>query len=319
VIEAIASYLPELIVSNEALAGTFANWTAEKIFQKTGIRERHIAAAGETVVDMAAHACRGLAESRDCGELAPDFILFCTQSPEQSLSSSACLLQHRLNLPASTGALDIASGCSGYLYGLAGAHGLLTTGVARRILFVTSETYSRLLHPEDAGCRTLFGDAATATLLTADSGHQLSAFAFGTDGAGQQHLTVPNAGDEGQWQFGPGCLHMDGPEVFAFTIAHVPETVHRVLTLAQIALEDVDYFVFHQANAFMLEHLRKKLGIPREKFILHLEHTGNTVSNTIPLALEHCISRNLFEPGMKIMLVGFGVGLSWGGCMLDWR
>ncbi|MGK0186242.1 MAG: 3-oxoacyl-[acyl-carrier-protein] synthase-3 [Verrucomicrobiales bacterium] len=324
-IQDIASYLPETILSNEAIAALFPQqWSAEKIFQKTGIRQRHIAADGESVVDMAEVASLRLRARSE--NFAPDFILFCTQSPDRPLASSACQLQHRLELSMSTGALDLDSGCAGYIHGLAVAAGLLQAGISQQLLFVTSELYSRRLHPDDPSCRTIFGDGATATLLTIDDSSakssnppRLSHFAFGSDGGGQRHLAIPGPDCPGDWQFGPGHLHMNGPEVFAFTIAHVPQTVQRVLDAAECNLEDIDYFVFHQANAFMLEHLRKKLAIPQEKFVLHLEHSGNTVSNTIPMALESCIAQHVFKDGMKIMLVGFGVGLSWGGCILLWR
>lgn len=317
-IEAIASYLPRSVLTNDELARQFPHkWTADTILEKTGIRQRHIAGEDETIVDMGFHACRRLSGKSD--SFAPDFVLFCTQSQEHALASSACLLQHRLGLPESTGGLDIESGCSGYIYGLAVAAGLLKSGASKQLLFVTSEAYSQHIHHDNVACRTIFGDGATATLLTAESASELSAFAFGSDGEGQRHLAVPNQGDPGDWPFGAGCLHMNGPEVFSFTIARVPETVERILVSAQLDISDVDYFVFHQANAFMLEHLRKKLSIPQEKFVTFLENSGNTVSNTIPLALEQCIDQRQIEDGMVIMLLGFGVGLSWGGCILHWR
>lgn len=317
-IAAISSYLPETVLSNDEIARLGPDWTPESIFQKTGIRERRVVAPGEYTSDLAVRAAERLFQShpRDV-----DFLLLCTQSPDYLLPTTACLVQDRLGLNNACGALDFNLGCSGYIYGLALATGLLHAGLASRLLLLTADTYSRFLDPVDRGTRSIFGDGASATLLTANARQRLHSFVFGTDGSGASHLIARDSGlraGESAARPASGCLFMNGPEVFNFTIHEVPRLIDTVLSRAGIAHGDVDLFVFHQANAFMLEHLRRKLGIPKEKFELCLELTGNTVSSTIPLALEGALAKGRIWPGARILLAGFGVGLSWAGCVLEW-
>ena len=325
----IASHLPASLLTNEELAREFPVWTAEQIFQKTGIRSRHTAAPGECASDLAVAAAEKLLVGTD--RAAVDFLLFCSQSPDYVLPTTACLLQHRLGLSTRCGAVDFNLGCSGYIYGLALAHGLLTAGLASGVLLLTADTYTRLLAPGDKATRTVFGDGAAATLLRRDSGNRLHGFVFGTDGAGADLLMVKEGGLRFPTPMGPtaepglararaaGCsaLVMNGPEIYNFTLQAVPRLIAGILTQAGLAAHEVDYYVFHQANAFMLEGLRRKLGIPAEKFEVSMEHCGNTVSATIPLALEAAWRAGRIRPGMKVLLAGFGVGLSWAGCILE--
>lgn len=324
----ITCHRPDKVLSNEELAELYQGWSAEKILEKTGVRQRHVVSGGTCASDLAYAAATRLLddESREI-----DWLLFCTQSPDFLLPTTACLLQHRLGLPTSCAAMDFNLGCSGYIYGLATADAFLRSGAASRVLLLTGDTYSRLIHPSDKSTRTIFGDAGTATLLNRDSGTKLHSFVLGTDGAGAMNLVVQTRGarhpaaseqaavtDESGNLRDPNCLFMNGPEIFNFTLKAVPALVRRVLERADLTLDEVDLVVFHQANAFMLEHLRKKLAIPPEKFVVYLENCGNTVSSTIPLALEHVIASGRLRPGMKVMLAGFGVGYSWGGCILEW-
>ncbi len=290
----IESYLPSAVLTNEELAAAQGDWTAEGIFAKTGIRVRHIAAADESALDLAEKAARGLFARKGIDPASIDYLLLCTQSAPYRLPSPACLLQDRLGLSTSCGALAFDHGCSGFVYGLSLAKGLLAGGLAKRILLVTAETYSKYLAPDDFSTRALFGDGASATLLTTDDLPRLGAFVFGTDGSGAEQLIVRE-----------GRLSMDGPEIFSFALDVVPKALDEVLEANSLTREDISFFVFHQANAFMLGALRVTCGIPREKFVLALEETGNTVSSTIPIALEG------LEPGSRVVLIGFGVGLSW--------
>ena len=314
-IAAIASHFPESALTNEELAADFPEWSPEKIFQKTGIRRRHIAAPRETAADLAFRAAERLFESHDRSQV--DFLLFCTQAPDYFLPASACLLQHRLGLRTGMGALDFNLGCSGYIYGLALAQSLLDGGMAEAILLLTGDTYSRFIAPEDHSTRTIFGDAAAATLLTRASRSRLHSFVFGTDGSGAAQIIV----ESGACRHGGAIprLAMNGPEVFNFTLQVVPSLVEAVLRKAGLTPDQVDLYVFHQANAFMLEHLRRKLQIPPEKFVLALENCGNTVSSTIPIALQSAHGSGALKPGSRILLAGFGVGLSWAGCILEWN
>ena len=316
VIDKIASYLPENILSNEALAEVFLDWPADKIYSKTGILTRHVAEKEEYASDLAIKAAKKLLESENPDSI--DFFIYCTQSPDYLIPTTACTLQDKLGLPRTCGAFDINLGCSGYAYSLATGYGLINSGIADKILLVTSDVVTHFLKPDDRVTRTLFGDAATATLLSKDSRNKLSSFAFGTDGSGANQLKFPGSGVKDN-DFNNNYLTMDGPGIFNFTIREVPKIVNKILDKSGLHLEGIDLFIFHQANQFILEHIRKKMKIEKEKFVYYIENVGNTQSGTIPLALENLKATNRLKPGMKIMLVGFGVGLSLSGCLLEWE
>jgi len=330
-IRAIAVHLPQRILGNEELAREFPDWTPTRIEAKTGIAERRIAAEEETAADLGVAAAARLFASGACRPDDVDFLLFCTQSPDYHLPTSACVMQHRLGIPTSAGALDFNLGCSGYVYGLSLAGGLIASGQAQNVLLVTADTYSKFMHPGDKSVRTLFGDAAAATLVSASRQESLGPFVFGTDGSGAANLIVeggcarkPQPSTEVTWDEhgnpkGEGSLFMNGPEIFAFTQNTVPRSVDALLSRAGRSLADVDLFVFHQANLYMMEFLRQKIGIPREKFVISLKMTGNTVGSSIPLALRQSIDDGTLRDGMQVMLVGFGVGYSWGSALLRWQ
>jgi 3-oxoacyl-[acyl-carrier-protein] synthase-3 len=325
----IAHYLPERVLTNEELAARFEGWTPEKILQKTGIEFRRVAAEDQTSADLAVLAAERLFESGAVERDSIDFVLFCTQSPDYFLPTSACVIQDRLGLRTDIGALDFNLGCSGYIYGLGLAKGLIETGQATRVLFLTGETYSKFIHPGDKSVRTLFGDAGSATIVDAVETEEalIGPFLYGTDGRGAQNLIVPTGAarearsedsateneDESGNQRARDNLYMNGPEIFNFTLKMVPASVKGLLEKRGLTIDDVDLFVFHQANEYMLEHLRKKIGLPREKFVVSMRSCGNTVSATIPIALEDARARGLAKAGDLVMLVGFGVGYSWGG------
>ena len=318
----VAYYLPSRELSNAELASQFPEWDVAKIAKKTGISSRRIAAEGECASDLAVEAARALFARGACRAEDIDFVLLCTQSPDYFLPTTACLVQERLGLPVSAGALDYNLGCSGYVYGLGMAKGLVETGQARNVLLLTAETYSKFLHPEDRGVRTIFGDAASASLVaaSAEGPDAIGPFVYGTDGRGAEKLIVRTGGMRQPCKSGDKAdfLFMDGPEIFAFTISAVPEMVRQLLTRAGMQAEEVDYYVFHQANRFMLEHLRNELAIPSEKFAYALQDCGNTVSATIPIALSRAQSAGALQPGRTLMLVSFGVGYSWAAAMLRW-
>jgi 3-oxoacyl-[acyl-carrier-protein] synthase-3 len=332
-IKAIEVVLPEAVLGNEELAAQYPGWTADKIQSKTGIVQRHIARPDECSSDLAVAAAQKLFSSGACQPAQVDFVLLCTQSPDYFLPTTACLLQDRLGLPTHCGALDFNLGCSGFVYGLGLAKGLLETGQARNILLFTAETYSKFIHPADKSVRTLFGDAAAVTLVSGVNSAEdlIGDFVFGTDGSGAKNLIVPTGGmrhrdmsasdlikDESGNARTVNNLYMNGPEIFNFTLRAVPETVGRLLTKSGRSLEDIDLFVFHQANQFMLEHLRRKLKVPIEKFCISMSHCGNTVSSTIPIALKQAQQTGKLLPGQVVMVLGFGVGYSWAGAIVRW-
>ena len=330
-VRAISYYLPPKVVDNKALVEEFGTWTDEKIHQKTGIRERHIV-DGELVSDLATRAGEKFFEEHGIDRDEIDFLLLCTECPDYYLPATACVVQDRLGLKKTTGALDFNLGCSGFVYGLALAKGLIGTGIAMKVLLITADTLSRTVHPKDKSTRTIFGDAAAATLVEGSDTARIGDFVLGTDGSGMDKLIIP----AGAWaaprspetavertnKWGntrtAENLYMNGPEVLKFTVETVPPAVRQVLEIHSLKLEDIDLFVFHQATKLILEHLRKEIGIPEEKFYTNIENKGNTVSATIPMALRDAADQGRLRPGDRVMLVGFGVGFSWGATILRW-
>ncbi len=325
-IRAIEYYLPPTTLSTEVLAAEFPEWSVAKIDAKTGIQERHIASADQCSSDLAVAAATKLFASGACQPGDIDYILFCTQSPDYFLPTTACLIQHRLGIPTTAGALDFNLGCSGFVYGLGLCQGLISSGQARRILFLTAETYSKFIHPRDRSVRTIFGDGAAAILVEAiEHGDSplLGPFVYGTDGSGGENLIVAEGGMRDRAQSPSpesegSNLHMNGPEIFDFTISAVPNCVSLLLEKACVTLSDIDLFVFHQANKYILTHLRDRMHIPADKFPISLAHCGNTVSSTIPIALKQAEIDGSLQPGALVLLCGFGVGYSWAAALIRW-
>jgi 3-oxoacyl-[acyl-carrier-protein] synthase-3 len=327
-IKAISYYLPETVITNEELVKDFPEWDAEKVANKTGILSRRIAQPDETAGDLALWAARKMFEEHQISVNDIDFIMLCTQSPDYFLPTTACILQDKLGIPTTAGALDYNLGCSGYVYGLALAKGLIYAGIAKNILLLTAETYSKYIHPTDKGNRSIFGDGAAATLVSTDGFAEIGEFSLGTNGTGAENLIVKTGAfrerntlndcgmDEGGYVKSSDYLYMNGSEIFNFTLEAVPVLMQQVLEKNNIQKDNVDMFVFHQANKFMLNTIRKVCVLPKEKFYIDLEKTGNTVSATIPIALKDTINSGIIKNGMQVMLTGFGVGYSWGGCMI---
>lgn len=324
-IKDIAYYLPKQVLTNEQIAAEFPEWSAEKVANKVGITERHISAPDETATDMAYQAAERLfAQGVDRSTI--DFVLLCTQSGDYFLPSSACLLQDRLGLSTHCGALDFNLGCSGYEYGLAIAKGLILSGVAKNILLLTAETYTKYIHPKDKGNRTIFGDGASASLISTEGFAEIGEVVVGTDGSGAENLIVRSLGarhkrllndlrvDEEEGIVSGDYLYMHGGNVFNFTADVVPPMVEELLQKSGLQQDDVDLWIFHQANKYMINYLRKLLDIDKEKFYLYMEHVGNTVSSTIPIAMVEARKEGRLYG--NVLLAGFGVGLSWGGVML---
>jgi len=317
-IHSIEYYLPEITVDNAKLSLEFPEWEAEKIEEKVGIRSRHIASKNETALDLAFNASEKLLKSFD-KELV-DFVILCTQSPDYFLPSGACILQDKLKLRKDIGAFDFNLGCSGYIYGLAFAKSLINSKIASNVLLIMAETYSKHIHPLDKSNRSIFGDGAAATLVLYSPEDRIHEFVLGTDGSGKGNLIVKNGGmrfiDSQNEDSVENYLYMNGPEIFNFTLDVVPDLVKNVLFKHNMSLDQIDFCIFHQANKFMLEYLRKKLKIDPAKFYINMLETGNTVSATIPIALKDCLDAGLVKSGDKVLLVGFGVGYSWGATIV---
>lgn len=328
-IKEIAYYLPERLMTNEDIVADFPEWSVEKIATKVGVNKRYVVSEDETATDLAIKAAEVLFDKGTIARNDIDYILFCTQSPDYKLPTSACIIQHSLGLRRNIGALDFNLGCSGYVYGLSLAKGLIVAGIAQNVLLLTAETYNRYLHPRDKGNRTIFGDAATATVISIDGFARIGNFSLGTDGAGAENLIVKTGGarypqlandllfDENNNPVSSDYLYMNGSEIFTFTLDNVPPLITDILWRNNLQKEDIDLFVYHQANKYMLDFLRKKSKIDKDKFYYALSEFGNTVSNSIPIALLEAIKYGSIHSGMNVLIAGFGVGYSWGGLVLN--
>lgn len=331
-IKHISYYLPTATLTNAELIDKFPEWSVEKVTNKLGIKQRHISNANETSGDLAIKAAEKLFSETNIKRESIDFILLCTQSPDYFLPTTACLIQDKLGIPTSAGALDFNQGCSGYVYGLSLAKGLIAAGIAKNILFLTAETYSKYIHAHDKSNLSIFGDAATATIISREGFAEIGDFVLGTDGSGADNLIVKTGGskfpeatdevitDEGGFLQSSDHLYMNGSNVFNFTLSAVPELIKSIMLKSDVVMDDVDFFVFHQANHYMLNVLRKVCKINEEKFYVNMEDTGNTVSSTIPIALTRLLhDKNVISGKGNVIIAGFGVGYSWGSCILKFN
>jgi 3-oxoacyl-[acyl-carrier-protein] synthase-3 len=330
VIRAISYWLPEHRLTNEDIVNKHPEWTVEKISAKTGIYERRIAEKNTFVSDLACNAAKKLFEEYNINKSDIDFLLICTQSPDYFLPTTACIVQDRLGLSKNAGALDFNLGCSGYIYGLGLAKGLIASNSAKNILLITAETYSKFIHPDDKSNMTLFGDGAAATLISNNGeGLLINELVYGTDGSGAENLIVKNGGiknrfvkghdiknETGEYVANDDFLYMNGGEIFKFTSENVPKLVDNILKKNNLEIGNINLFIFHQANKFMLDYIRKKIGIDEDAFFYFLDKSANTVSSTIPIALIEALNQNKIKNEDEVLLAGFGVGYSWGGCTL---
>jgi len=327
-ISRIEIHLPSSIRSNKELAEKFGRWDPENMEKKVGIRERRIASPDETAADLAFHAAEKVLKNYNREHI--DMLIFCTQSPDYFLPTSACLLQERLRLPNTTAAFDFNQGCSGYIYGLSMAKAYINSGIANTVLLLTAETYSKHIHEKDLGNQSIFGDGAAATIIERSDKEHIFDFILGSDGSGKENLIVKNGGFRNQNTinavpketssgdiYTDNHIFMNGPEIFNFTIKAVPQAVNACLEKNKLSLDEINYVIFHQANKFMIDYLRKKLKISPDKFYSNMLLTGNTVSATIPIAMKDAYEKNLIRSGDKVLLCGFGVGYSWGAVVIE--
>lgn len=339
IINVIEYFLPARTESINDLVASFPDWSADRIASKTGIHTRHIAAEDVCASDLGVAAAQQLFEQNDLSPNTVDFLIVCTQTPDYLTPTTACLIQHRLGLGTHVGALDINLGCSGYIYSLGVAKALIETGQAHRLLLITADTYSKFVHVGDRGVRAIFSDGAAATLLSDSAGActpQIGPFVYGTDGSGAQSLVVPSSAMRHPPSTETGReytdhrgntrsdrhLFMDGRAVVEFTQRVAPQVIAQVCDKAGIDLHEVDAVVPHQASATVLDCIRDKIGLDEERFVVNMAETGNTVSSSIPIALRQAVDSGQIQPGALLLLVGFGVGLSWGATLVrlpgDW-
>ncbi|MEQ1828147.1 MAG: ketoacyl-ACP synthase III [Pirellula sp.] len=319
----IAVHFPERIETNEQLQADNPDWDVPLIAEKTGIALRYVAAPDETASDLGVKACKKLFSEQNVDPKSIDFLLLCTQTPDYPLPTTACLIQDRLGLRTNCGALDFNLGCSGFVYGLSLAQGLIASGQCRRILLLTAETYSKYINSDDRSLRTIFSDAAAATLIESCEAPSLTGFEFGTDGSGADTLIVGDGGarcvaeaikprHRKRWS---SRLYMDGPSLMSFTIGAIPQLVRDMLGKANLQLSDVRHFLMHQATRKMLEHLQTALHVDDTRLPIRLLERGNTVSSTLPILIQDLRQEGALVPGNQNVMVGFGVGWSWAGCL----
>jgi 3-oxoacyl-[acyl-carrier-protein] synthase-3 len=318
----ISVYLPETVETNDQLAREQPKWNMNAIYRKTGVRKRHIAAAGELPSDLAVKAAKRLFHDYHVDPASIDWLLFCTQTPDYPLPTTACLIQDRLGLRTGVGALDFNLGCSGFVYGLSLAEGLIRAGMARRILFLTAETYSKYILPEDRSLRTIFGDGAAATLIEPAEEPSLEGFVFGTDGKAADTLMVtegamrpPEAAlQPRKRQRWPSKLYMDGPDLISISLDIVPKLVDDVLRAARWERNQVELYLVHQATRLMLENFAERMNLDEQRMPIRLDEYGNTVSSTLPFLIHDLRNEGRLRRGTRSLLIGFGVGFSWAGC-----
>jgi len=312
-VRGIVGCVPDGRETVEDLARRFGEEAARKVAAATGIEERRIAAPGQCTSDLAEAAAGRLLDGLGWEPDSIDLLVLVTQTHDQTLPGTASLLHRRLGLRKAAAVLDITHGCSGFVYGLWVAGGMLKLA-GRRALLLVGDTTSRLIDPEDRAVAPLFGDGAAAVALELDDGAAPIAIDLGSDGTGAPYL----AADGGAMRHPdrPARLFMDGTQVFAFTLREVPGSVRAALDGAGWTMEMVDHLVLHQANAQMIRHLGQKLGVAADRTVISLRDVGNTSSASIPLALAASLAGSLAAGSRRLLLSGFGVGWSWGSAAL---
>lgn len=314
--------VPGAPVPNAVIAETLGDQAVADVVKMIGVETRHWSAPDQTTADLCFAAARHLLQKLDWDPDSVDAVIFVTQTPDHPLPASACLLHGRLGLATDCQAFDVNLGCSGYVYGLWLAASLIQSG-CRRVLLLAGETMSRLVDPNDRGTAVLFGDAGSASAIEHDPAAPVMRFRLGSDGSGAGALMVPQGGfrpvdPDRAFTLDPSRLHMDGGEVFTFTLREVPKLVADTLADAGMTGDSVDAYLLHQANRFMLRHIGKKIGATDpERLPINIDRYGNTSSATIPLLLADDMARRLTAGAETLMLVGFGVGLSWGAVLAE--
>lgn len=320
--------LPEKILTNQMIADEFPEWTVEKIEKKIGIKERHITVDGETASDLAIKAAEKLFAANDYARNEVDYLIFVTQSPDYHLPTTACLIQTKLGLTKKITAIDVNLGCSGFVTGLSLAKAIIVSGQAKNVLLLTAETYSKYMHERDKSNRTIFGDGAAATLISTDGFAEVGEFVIGTDGEGAENLIVKTGGarhpqpmndlkfDDFGNPFSSDNLFMDGPAILNYSLDSIPQLVKDVLEKNHLEMDEINLHVYHQANIFLANLERRKLRIPQDRYYCNIEHVGNTVSSTIPIALCLALKDGTIKDGFNILSVAQGLGYTWGGFVL---
>ena len=327
-IKAISYYLPDKRLTNDDLYEELGTLQPAEIFKRVGVKERRIRGNGEIGSDLAFKSSQLLFDEHGIDKKEIDFLLFCTEGLDYKGPATACIMQDRLGLRKSIGAMDVPMGCAGFTNGLVVAKALIESGQFSNILLQTADIPSSVIHPNDMDLRMLFGDAGASTLISASAHSGIGHFVMGTDGGGAEKLIVRKSNTrtpvDTEWlkehaEVGGmvfGRMEMDGLEVFSFSMREVPPMVDQILAKNEMNINDIDLFVFHQANAFILKMLARKLKIDPEKVYNCMEYVGNTVSASVPIALAMAEKKGKIKKGDKVLIAAFGIGFSWSGTVL---
>ena len=316
-IAGVSTCLPPRVVDNLDPALGFDPIDVKKVVSLAGIRQRRVVEPGVTSGDLCLQAARDLMGALDWDPASVSALIFVSQSPDHWLPSTSCLLQHRLGLGTHCAAFDVGLGCSGYPYGLYLAATMLRGGGHQRVLMLTGETPSRFISPDDHATTLLFGDAGSATALELAPDAPPAFFDLNTDGSGAAGLIIPGGGFRDRSPADPRdlLLRMDGAAVFNFTIKRVPELIANTLHFSGLGVSDVDSFIFHQSNRFMMKHLMTKCGLPAQRVPFTLEELGNCGGPSVPVTLVRSLPQRR-AADLTLLLLGYGVGLSWGATLI---
>ena len=330
-IEKVAYFLPEKCVTNDELGSENPNWDMKLVEEIAGVNQRYIVDDDTTSLDLAEKACEKLFENDEALKKEIDAILFCTESPDHILPPNATILHGRLGLKTEVLALDFNLACSGFVYGLILAKGLIASGAAHKVLLVTAETYSKYINPKDRSSRILFSDGAAVTVISPSVGEKGIIDTIGeTFGKGYDNLIIPAGAcripistetkketvDKSGNSRSLEDIHMRGMGILAFVSSKVPRQIKGFLKRNDLTVDDIDVFIFHQASKLLLDTLQRMLRIPTEKTFSNLKEVGNTVSASIPIALAQALEKGFVKPGDFILVSGFGVGLSYASALI---
>jgi 3-oxoacyl-[acyl-carrier-protein] synthase-3 len=329
-ISAVSFHLPETSYSNEDFFREFPEMKGKSL-EKTGVVHRKVVQPGDVPSDLALKAAEKLMEEHKIDRDEIDLLVYCSLDFDYYTPTTSTVIHGKLGLKNSCGAFDFSLGCSAYVYALATINGLMATTGVRNALLLTASGLTRFMNKKDKSNRFLFGDAGTATFITNSGKGKIGPFVFGTDGKGFEKIIVRDGymrnpisetsyietTDEYGNVNSPANFYMDGLATFLFGVRRVPPMISELLQKANLSVSDIDLFIFHQPNVFLNETLRKKIGIPEEKFVHCMENFGNTVQATIPIAIHESIKNGRLKPGMKVVLAGFGVGLSWAATIVE--
>jgi 3-oxoacyl-[acyl-carrier-protein] synthase-3 len=316
-ITGLGAYAPQRVLTNDELAG-LVDTSDEWIMERTGIRERRIAAPEEALTDLALPAARAaLAQARvEARDI--DLLLCATVTPDMMFPTSSALLAGTLGA-SDAAAYDLLAGCTGFMYALAQAYGMIAAGLSERALVVGGDVLSRILDWTDRSTLVLFGDGAGAVVLEKVESGGFLGFELGADGGGGIHLSLPGSGSRRMEDAtGNGFVHMNGREVFKFATRVLVSSAHDLLEECGVSVEDVDVYVPHQANARIMKHAQEKLGIPHERMVVNVDRYGNTSSGSIPLALAEAQDEGQLKKGDLVLMTGMGAGLTWGSALMEW-